>query len=199
MLAVGGAAATLTLVASCSGGNAPVTSSAPPPPTTKTLPYGGAPKVGHPLPASVLSGDPCQEALTSDQLKQILGISPQGKRDDTTGLGPACDWHNSDSGAAVGVSYVTEPHQGLSGVYANTKPQVKLWQELPAIQGYPAVGHASSDSKDFCQVSVGIRDDLTFDVSLGLSTAKIGTADPCPLAARVADMVVTNLRQKAGS
>ncbi|HWD07332.1 MAG TPA: DUF3558 domain-containing protein [Amycolatopsis sp.] len=202
MLTLGTAGAALVLVTSCSGGNggtAGTPSSAPPSTTTTTLPYAGAPKVEHPLPASVLAGDPCQYALTSDQLHQIFGITPQGKRNDTSGLGPACDWVDSDTGAAASVNYVTDTHQGLSGVYANTKPQVRLWQVLPAIQGYPAVGHSSSDDKDFCQVSVGIRDDLTVDVSLGLSSAKVGTADPCTTAARVADFVVTNLRQRAGA
>jgi hypothetical protein len=201
-LAACGAIATLTFAAACSGEAATTTpTAAPPASTAATLPNSSAPKVEHPLPDSVLSGDPCQTALTPDQLKQILGIAPQGERDDAQGLGPACNWHNSDTGAVVGVGYTTEQRDGLSAVYAGTKPQAKVWQELPLIQGFPAVAHSTSgaDTPDnFCQVSVGISDELEFDASLILSSAKTGTADPCTLTAKVADMVVTNLRKKAG-
>lgn len=99
------------------------------------------------------------------------------------------------------MSYSTKQNDGLSAVYAGTKPQAKVWKVLPPIQGFPAVAHStySSDTpNDFCQVSVGISDELEFDASLVLSQSKVGQADPCELTARVADMVVTNLRQKAG-
>ncbi|MEV4596059.1 DUF3558 domain-containing protein [Amycolatopsis sp. NPDC049253] len=192
------AAAALAGITGCS--STPVATPPAPSPSSSagTLPHSGAPKVEHPLPASALSGDPCQEALTSAQLKEILGTAPQGARDDSA-VGPACNWH---ADAAVGVSYATQTHEGLSAVYKNTKPQSKVWRPLPAIQGFPAVGHApdSSDTpNDFCQVSVGIRDDLSFDTSLFLSSGKVGKADPCELAAQVAGMVVTNLRARAGA
>ncbi|MEV0065816.1 DUF3558 domain-containing protein [Amycolatopsis sp. NPDC050768] len=199
LLLLSGTAATVAVVAGCSSGNAAAPTSIPAPsPSAASLPHDGAPKVEHPLPASVLSGDPCQDALTSDQLKQILGSAPQGKRDDNAALGRACNW---DADAGVGVGYDTQTHEGLSGVYANTKPQASVWHELKPIQGFPAAAHSSEKqgaAQEFCQVSVGIRDDLSFDASLYLSQANIGVADPCELAARVADMVVTNLRQKAG-
>ena len=163
------------------------------------MPHSGAPKVEHPLPASVLSGDPCQGALTPDQLKQILGAVPPGEPGNLSGIGRSCKW-NAD--ALASVDYSTQTHEGLSAVYAGTKPQSKVWRVLPPIQGFPAVGHStySSDTpNNFCQVSVGVADDLSFDASLVLSDSKVGKADPCDLTARVADMVVTNLRQKAGS
>ena len=200
-----GAAAVVSVVAGCSGGpaaapasTAPVSSSA-----AAGLPHSGAPKVEHPLPASVLSGQPCQEALTSDQLTQILGMVPQGKPDTLSGLGPDCKWHNTDAGAQVGVGYDIETHGGLSVLYQNTKPQAKVWRELPPIQGFPAVAYSTLDSgtkTGLCLVGVGVADDLSFDASLGLGDAKRASgADPCELAARVADMVVTNLKRKAGA
>jgi hypothetical protein len=191
---------TVALAAGCSGKPAAAPTNTPSPsPTGETLPHSGAPKVEHPLPESVLSGDPCQGALTPDQLQQILGTAPQGEPDSTAGLGPSCDWH---ADASVSVSYVTQDHQGLSAVYKNTKPQAAVWRVLPLIQGFPAVGYvdkAGANSGDICQVGVGVADDLSFGATLQLSLAKKGSADPCDLAARVADMVVTNLRQKAGS
>ena len=203
LFALSGTAVAIALTAGCSA-NAPDASVSPPvsSPTAAALPHSGAPKVEHPLPASVLSGDPCREALKPDQLEQILGIAPQGKRHDDAALGTACDWNNSTTGAAATVGYTTQVHDGLSAVYENTKPQSSVWRELPLIQGFPAVAYTVTSSGThggFCQVSVGISDSLTVDASLTLRRAKIGNTDACELAPRVADMVVTNLRQKAGS
>ncbi|GAA3588034.1 DUF3558 domain-containing protein [Amycolatopsis ultiminotia] len=202
MMTAVGMAAVAAVAAGCSGGPGAAPASTPPSSPANALPHSGAPKVDHPLPASVLSDDPCQEALTPAQLKEIIGIAPQGEHKDTAGLGPSCDWHNSDAGSLVTVSYTTESHAGLSGLYQNTKPKSQVWRELPLIQGFPAVAAVAigSDLTDqFCQVSVGIRDDLSFDATLVLGNANRGKADPCELAPRVADMVVTNLRQKAGA
>ncbi|MEV0065814.1 DUF3558 domain-containing protein [Amycolatopsis sp. NPDC050768] len=198
LVALCGVVVVVATTSGCSGharAGSPVTPA--PSPTTKPLPHSGAPKVEHPLPASVLSGDPCQEALTSDQLELILGTTPAGNRDDSA-LGPACDW---SANALASVSYATKQQHGLSAVYAGTKPQAKVWRELLPIQGLPAVAHSTyslDTPNDFCQVSVGISDELEFDASLVLSSSRVAKADPCDLAARVADMVVTNLRHKAG-
>ncbi|GAA4531672.1 DUF3558 domain-containing protein [Amycolatopsis samaneae] len=165
------------------------------------LPRGGAPKVDSPMPVSALSSDPCQSALTPGQLEKILGTAPQGKPDSSP-LGPACNWHNSDKGSHASVSYDTQTRTGLSGEYENTKPQAVVWRPLPPIQGFPAVAHVTPSGGEpdyFCQVSVGVADDLSFDASIILGPAKKGKVDPCQVTAQVADMVVTNLRQKAGS
>jgi hypothetical protein len=169
-------------------------------PTSASLPYGGAPKVDHPLPASVVSGDPCTDGLTTQQLNQVLGMVPQGKPS-SDGFGTTCDWGNIDAGSHATVSFDTKDHQGLSSVYQNTKPLAVLWKPLPAIQGFPAVAHVTNggDPKGFCQITIGIADDLAVDVSISLSTAKVGKVDACDVTGQVADMVVTNLRQKAGA
>jgi hypothetical protein len=71
------------------------------------------------------------------------------------------------------------------------------------VQGFPAVAASTLSSgtqTGTCQVSVGITDASTIDATLTLGESKQGgNADPCELSARVADMVVTNLKQKAGS
>ena len=169
--------------------------------TSAALPHSGAPKVEHPLPASVLSGAPCATALTSQQLTTILGIAPTGKPG-SDAVGTTCNWDNSDKNSHVTVSYDTLDHAGLSSVYENTKPQAIVWKPLPAIQGFPAVAHVTTSGGDpsyFCQVTIGIADDLAVDVSIGLGPAKKGKVDPCQVTAVAADMVVTNLRQKAGA
>jgi hypothetical protein len=193
------------VVAGCgSGGSAtlpPASTNSPSvAPTSASLPYGGAPKVDHPLPVSVISGDPCADGLTSQQLTQIIGIAPQGKPS-SDNVGATCNWVNSDTNSHVTVAFDTKDHTGLSGFYENTKPQAVVWKPLPAIQGFPAVAHVSTgnDSKDFCQISIGIADDLSVDVTIRLSDAKVGKADPCEMTGRVAEMVITNLRQKAGA
>jgi hypothetical protein len=64
------------------------------------------------------------------------------------------------------------------------------------------VAHVTTSGGDpsyFCQVTIGIADDLAVDVSIALSDAKRGKVDPCQVTAVAADMVVTNLRQKAGA
>ncbi|GAA3561793.1 DUF3558 domain-containing protein [Amycolatopsis ultiminotia] len=195
----------VALVGGCSGGSTPnaTTPSAAPSQTGKALPYAGAPKVENPLPESVLSGHPCDGALTPDQLSQILTIQPQGEHADNPALGTECQWRNSEAGALATVLYATKVPDGLSALYAKTKPQSTVWRTLSPIQGFPAVAHSTysnETSKAFCQVSVGISDQREIDVSLSLGEAKVNEgADPCELTGRVADMVVTNLRQKAGA
>ncbi|RJQ82201.1 DUF3558 domain-containing protein [Amycolatopsis panacis] len=201
-LALSGAVVAILVAGGCSGA-VPGASVGPPvsSPTATVLPHSGAPKVEHPLPASVLSGDPCREALKPDQVEQILGIAPEGKRHDNPALGTACDWNNDTTGAAATVGYVTQVGEGLSAVYQNTKPQSSVWRVLPLVQGFPAVGYevtSAGTKSGFCQVAVGISDSLSVDASLTVRRAKVGKADACELAPRVADMVVTNLRKKAG-
>lgn len=206
LLAVGVLVAAV-LVVGCSGGSTPKPSSdssgssVSPSTTGKTLPYAGAPKVEHPLPESVLSGHPCDGALTAAQINAIFKMQPQGVRADIPALGPECKWVNEDTGSLVLVLYTTKA-DGLSAVYANTKGMAKVWRPLPPVQGLPAVAHSTAGDQrqnDSCQVSVGITDRYTVDVSVGLGQSRVGKQDPCDAAATVAGMVVTNLKQKAGA
>ncbi|MBB1157592.1 DUF3558 domain-containing protein [Amycolatopsis sp. DR6-1] len=197
------------LAAGCSGGSTPVqpvgsgSSPAQSPAPGKTLPYGGAPKVEHPLPASVLSTHPCDSALTPDQVASLLGQKRQGAHRDDPSLGTECQWSNDETGALATVLYATKLSDGLSAVFANSKPQATLWRPLPLVQGFPAVAHSTfkqeSVVKSFCQVSVGISDQKTVDASVSLGDSQVGKKDPCDAAAILADMVVTNLKQKAGA
>ncbi|MGW7534615.1 DUF3558 domain-containing protein [Amycolatopsis sp. NPDC054798] len=201
------AAVGATFVAGCSGGSVPTsdTGAMSPLPSAagKTLPYAGAPKVEHPLPESVLSTHPCDSALTPDQVGEALSKIPRGEHDDKPELGAQCHWTNSDVGAGVSVIYVTKVSDGLSAVYANTKPQSTVWHPLSSMQGLPAVAHSTystEGSKSFCQVSVGISDKYTVGVSVNLSPAKVGSRqDPCSAAVQVAGMVITNLKRKSGA
>jgi hypothetical protein len=165
---------------------------------SSALPYAGAPKVANPLPASVLSGNPCTDALTADQVKAALGSSVESKPDTLGGIGPFCSWHSTDttSSAQITVAYDTTTHQGLSGAYQNAKPQSKIWQEM-SIEGFPAVAHASAH--DHCQMFIGLADDTMIDVAAYVSLGNIGKVDPCETTTKVATAMVTTLKQKAGA
>ena len=165
-----------------------------------TLPYAGAPKVTNPLPVSVLSSDPCATALTADQTKTIFGQVESGRRSDSGAVGPTCQWSNPDTGAFVSVVY-DSTHDGLSSVYRGTKPQAIVWNET-SVQGFPAAAHVtnSGGSKDeFCATSVGVADSASVDIGLTISRAKVGKSDPCTVDLQIADMVIGNLKHKAGS
>jgi len=167
-----------------------------------TLPYAGAPKVITPLPASVLSGDPCKDALTSEQITQAVGPDPELRPGTTPTVGPKCSWSNTQTNGQVFVGFGTLLHTGLSGIYQNTQPKSGVWKELPDIQGFPAVAYAGSKGttpKDYCVVTVGVADDLTVDIGVTLGRTKVGAADPCEVAPGIADQVVTTLRAKAGA
>ncbi len=200
-----GAAAVVAIVAGCSGSPEAAPTNTPPVSSSAVaagLPHSGAPKVEHPLPEAVVSGQPCEGALTSGQLNEIFGMVPQGKPETLPGIGPKCRWSNPDSGAGLTVYYGTQTRQGLSALYQNTKPKAQVWRELSPVQGFPAVASVSigSDAKDqFCQVTVGITDESTVDAALTVGDSKRGKVDPCELSARVADMVVANLKRKGGA
>ncbi|MEC3977183.1 DUF3558 domain-containing protein [Amycolatopsis sp. H20-H5] len=192
----------------CAGSPSPTPSSSSSPaseatqPSTTALPYAGAPKVTSPLPASVLSGDPCASALTPQQITQAVGPDPELRPGTIPGIGPKCSWSNTKTNGQVLVAYDSESHTGLSGVYQNTQPKSGVWKVLPAIQGYPAVAYAGEKGtvpKDYCHVAIGLADDLSVDVYLTLGRTKVGVSDPCEVVPGIAELVLTTLRAKAGA
>jgi hypothetical protein len=197
-------ALTALTLAGCSGGPGAGGSPSSPPAASSTAdgrpPYAGAPKIANPLPVSVLSGDPCATALSPDQTKTIFGQVEQGARSDHGALGPTCEWSNLDTGALVLVTY-DSTHDGLSSAYRGTKPRAIVWRET-SVQGFPAAAHVTDlgGSKDeFCDLSVGIADNASVDIGLTLSRTKVGKTDPCDVDLQIADMVIGNLKHKAGS
>lgn len=169
------------------------------PATSPSVPFGGAPAVADPLPASVLEGDPCTDALTPDRVQTSIGVRVAGTREDLPGIGPACAWSNRGTGGTIGVAYVLSTHTGLSGIYA--QPKAAVWRPMPPVQGLPAIAHAGAVGEPpptgFCQASVGIADTLSVDISLHLGSSKWDIADPCgePLR-QICDLVITTLRAK---
>jgi Protein of unknown function (DUF3558) len=195
-----------SLLAGCSGGTVggtPSTAAG----STSAAPGSSdeVPKIANPLPATVLAGNPC-DALTSGDISRFLGdANPAQPGEDQ--IGPNCRWTNaSRSGAGVDVSYQTKAGGGLSLAYKNVKPVAQRFDELDPVQGYPAVGYliggkvtttTDAYSQSFCEVVVGIRDDLAYSISLSLGDSARGKKDPCDVGRNIADAVLTNLRTRS--
>nr|WP_277669651.1 DUF3558 domain-containing protein [Saccharomonospora viridis] len=162
------------------------------------LPHSGAPAVSDPLPESVLAIDPC-EVLTRDQVEEMLGDdAPEGQRNDLK-TGPSCDWQDPKSGAGFSVYLGTETRQGLSGYYQNTKPQAGIWREVPEFHGFPAVVSSADESPyTSCHMAVGLADEYTISVGVTLSRDRMGKGDKCEPVQKLAEMLVENLKERAG-
>ncbi|WP_245573987.1 DUF3558 domain-containing protein [Amycolatopsis nigrescens] len=195
-----------TVLTGCSEGNVGGT---PIPETTGTAstpsnsaPANGAPKVKEPLPATVLNGAPCDTALTAADVNEFIGTSAAGQPGENE-LGPKCYWSDAQgSGAGFTVFYQIKAKGGLGPAYQNVKPRAARWEELAAIQGYPAVGYlpagAEGSRASGCQVVVGISDDLAFSVAMTLGDgARNKGVDPCTAGRDVADRVLTNIKGRA--
>ena len=161
------------------------------------LPHSGAPAVSDPLPESAIPEDPC-DAFTREQVEYALGDdAPEGERGDVA-TGPACAWQDTDSGAGFKAFFGTVGGEGLSSYYQNTQPESEEWEELPPIHGFPAVAFQITADGMNCQVVAGLADEYTVAVAANPSRAKIGELDPCDLAQEMAELLVENLKERAG-
>jgi hypothetical protein len=163
------------------------------------LPHSGAPSVMDPLPETVLSGHPC-EVLTPQQVREILGPgASEGRRSDLEEVGPGCDWGNPESFGGFRIGFSVVSREGLSAQYANTKPQVEVFRESVVVEGFPAVAYKVSEEDRVCTVAVGIADEYSVVTTVGLSIEKEDAGvDSCVPAEQVAEIVVGNLKAKAG-
>ncbi|MDQ3577966.1 MAG: DUF3558 domain-containing protein [Actinomycetota bacterium] len=171
-----------------------------PRPTTSaatSLPSYGAPVVKDPLDTGRFQKDPCL-AVTATQAEE-LGITPQGEQRDAP-LGLACRWGTVDMRGGIDLQWVDKPGIGISGDYkANQNKKYKYFAVLPDIEGFPAIAGDVLDRRPdgSCSVSVGVSDQVAFFLALTQSRDKVGTADPCDVAVRVAGMVLRTM--KAGA
>jgi len=162
------------------------------------LPHSGAPAVTNPLPESVLSGDPCTDALTQDQARNLLGEGVEHESENAPELGPSCRWTNLDTGASFRVSYDVNTRQGLSGGYQNVKPQREVFNEIEPIEGFPGFEYKQSQDDVTCTTAVGLADE--YGLLVTLSVGDQGEADgddPCDGGRVVMEMIVSNLKAKA--
>jgi len=171
----------------------------PEPSGSSGLPHSGAPAVTNPLPESVLSDHPC-EVLTTEQLQSALGPEVSaGSPSDLEQVGPGCHWRNPETLGALQIGFSVVTREGLSAQYANTKPQVAVFRELSSVGGFPGVAYKASEKDRFCTVAVGVADEYSITTGVGLSPDKAAEGvDSCVPAEQVAEMVVGNLKAKAG-
>ncbi|MBB4906571.1 hypothetical protein H4W32_006094 [Actinophytocola algeriensis] len=158
------------------------------------MPTDGAPKVNDPLETTKFQENPCL-TLTSDQSEGIFGISPSGQGYTDT-LGNGCKWKNEESRAQADVVFLDKNPRGLSAEYAvNEDGRWVLFEEL-TVAGYPAVIRGQVDRRPdgICTVVVGASDELSYEVVVQQSSDRVGTTDPCVVAADVAGETVKTIK-----
>ena len=164
----------------------------------------GAPHVANPLDTTRAQAAPCS-VLTPAQISS-LGIVATGKPDNPVS-GPACNWNDTSttpSAMSIGNGFVTASKGGLSSLYVQAESLKKnggYFEPIDPVQGYPAVLYSQLDDRQgkttaACGLAVGVSDALQFTVGINI-TITPQQSDPCAIAKKVADMVMTNLR--AGS
>ena len=162
--------------------------------SSQTEPDDGAPKVEDPLDASKYEDNPCLalDATQSDE----LGFGSSGSPVDAT-LGKACLWENESTRGQVQITFYSEIEDGLSSQYrAQDDGKWAYFEELPAIDGFPAVARDITDNRHngTCPVAVGLSDELMFEVDLRLPEESIGNDEPCEAAAEAAGMGVQTMK-----
>lgn len=158
--------------------------------------FAGAPKVDDPLDTSRFEADPCQ-TLGADQT-QPLNLPATGEPMAHVALGVGCEWKNTESRGYAQIIFADEGQDGLSAEYqADADGDWEYFEELPDIEGYPAITRAGSDSRDVghCIVVVGVADDLVFESIAQLSERNVGHKDPCVMAAQAAGLALQTMKR----
>lgn len=166
-----------------------------PPSNSDDLPTAGAPEVDEPLDTSKFQEDPCL-SLTLEQSEGIFGFNGPGELSDGA-LGKSCDWRNRDTRSAGSISFLDKDPRGLSGEYeANEDGRWDVFEELPPIEGYPAVVRSVGDDRPngICTVVVGASDEIAFQAWVRLSESNVGEKDPCDVAADIAGEAVKTMQ-----
>ena len=159
------------------------------------MPFAGAPEVDDPLDTSRYEQDPCK-ALSAEQAQE-LNLPAAGKPTDDEVLGTGCDWFNEESRGEVQIVFIVDDPRGLSPEYeANNRGDWAYFDELPRIEGYPAVARSRLDDRDNgrCTVVVGVADDMAFETVLRLSDANVGHRKPCEVASDVAGKALETMK-----
>jgi hypothetical protein len=118
--------------------------------------------------------------------------------DDPTG--PSCGWvfdtADHTSVVSAGVFTGDPSHGGISGVYGKQQTGGLTKFQPFTVMGYPgAIYDAASNSlPGSCGLAVGLRDDLSYTITVGLDNSHPFT-DACELGKKVAGFVVQYLQQ----
>jgi hypothetical protein len=191
-------AAALALLAGCgdSGGTTGT-------PTTATQPSGtgnggGAPKIENPLDVKAAESDACG-TLTPAQV-QAFGLPGVTGRVNNTAAGGGCVWVgvNTPAKMSPGLAFLPDG-TNLSTILPNKDTTYEAFEQLPAIQGYPAYMALVADLRKSgdCSVLVGVSDVKAILFSFQSEEGSPKFADPCAAVTEFADLAVTTI--KAGA
>ncbi|WP_290051302.1 DUF3558 domain-containing protein [Amycolatopsis solani] len=198
LIALGASALLLNACTTSTGGTAsPTVSNSDQPstlPSTSGLPGPGVPKVQTPIDVARFKQSPC-DALTADQVSELLGQGVTPQADLEAPAGPSCSANPPQvTQASVLVIFTNVSNRGLTGVY---EAKYRFFLPLAPVDGYPAVAYGLADDRagrGRCQIAIGTSDTQTVDIAVGQSEANIGKKDPCEAARDVASLVLGNLR-----
>lgn len=158
----------------------------------ENLPQNGAPAVKKPLDASMLKDDLC-DSITDKQAKQFSGEFVGSEMDDKG----YCTWtYDKDPFRLgfIGGKLGLDDNNGLSAYYKSE--QATKSDPVDPVNGYPAVQYdLELETEGNCAIVVGVRDDLTYRVLVGLEPEHPSYDEPCEVAREFAGFVVDNLKE----
>lgn len=161
------------------------------------LPHSGAPAVEDPIDVEPFLEEPCA-TIDAESLAEAGYDIDEADPDTGAALGPVCDWVFATwEDGSFGASIITASEQGVS-VHYSRQDELDLFEVLDSIEGHPVVARSESDARDsgYCTVSVGLRDDLTYTLSLSASHDDGAYHDePCDTAHELAELAVETMRQ----
>ncbi|MEV6244027.1 DUF3558 domain-containing protein [Lentzea sp. NPDC051838] len=186
--------AALALLAGCSTGNGttgtPTNATQP----TSTSQGGGAPKVSNPLNLTAAEGAPCN-VVTAAQLT-AYGLPGVTGSPNSSALGAACQWSGSLTAAEMSVGMSILPAgTTLDSQYAK-KDTFGVFEERPAIQGYPAIVSLLSDRRKEgnCELTVGASDERAILFTFLSDEKSKYFADPCAGVTEFANQAITTIK-----
>ncbi len=141
--------------------------------------------------------------MTPDQVATLGAPAKNSEPKPADPTGPACSWSfATDDGpsSTTGAVFTADPtHGGISGLYGKQQSGGLSKFQPFTVSGYPGVIYdaATNSSPGSCGLAVGLRDDLTYTISVDLDALKQPFADSCELGKKVAGFVVQYL-QKGG-
>ncbi len=162
------------------------------------LPDSGAPKVENPIDTARFEAKPCSVASRA-QLKKAGYEFDDAEPRPGNSTGSECKWTFAESGQGiVAGTFVTLGGRGLSDLYDQRDTSYRaLFEEVPSVAGYPAVIYNTVDARPsgLCTVSVGVRDDLTYEIAASLISGHPNYADSCKVALEIAEIAVETMKK----
>ncbi len=152
------------------------------------------PSVMKPLDLTAVLGDPCT-SLTPAQATGYLGDPVDIDVRTQNSSGPSCSWRSGmRSNAEIVITYPRVTDEGLTAIYRNKDAHV-YFDEVPAVNGYPAVSYGGVDNRDEgeCLITVGTSDHDYLNADVYLGDSSVGRVDPCEAAHAVASDVIGNI------